>query len=313
MNNLKIKLFDLAKGLFFMLDMYNLNIDPVRLKSLGFNDAEIQNLQYVVMNIGKLTPSVLTQCGYTYEQAARLKYLYDICIGKVIIETPDELSKHLRKMFGAKGRIGIQNLEVSKIKEVPRYAIVGNIKTEPFTIWNSKQYPPNQRLYRVVDVSSTRITVRTGKIPKIQYGGAKEVDGVLEIKGVVKGANNTKLVDVAFYKDYCKLCNRFIIVASLRRPEFHHGMVEIICYEGTRVYVYAQTLGTKELVKYNMGTQRIYDYGVLPQEINGKLTKRASELYTILKGAYRSFEPGNQDYTIIPVEKPQEDEDLIEE
>lgn len=297
-----------------MLDFYNLNIDPVRLKSLGFSEMEVQNLQYVIMNIGKITPSALTQFGYSYEQASRLKYMYDICVGKVIIETPDELSKHLRKMFGSKGRIGIQNLEVSKIKEVPRFAVVGGIKDEPFDIWNSNRYPVNQRLYKVIDVSGTRITIRTGRIPKIKYGGAKSIDGVLEIKGVIKGKNDLKLVDVAINKEYCKLCNRFIIVASLRRPEFHHGMVEIICYEGTRVYVYAQTLGIKELVKYNMGTQRIYDYGIFPQEIKPKLVASAKSMYELLRGAYKSFEPGNQDYTIIPVEKPQDEEDdIIEE
>ena len=296
-----------------MLDMYNLNIDPVRLKSLGFVDAEIQNLQYVVMNIGKISPSVLTQYGYTYEQGVRLKYLYDICTGKIVIDTPDALSRHLRKMFGQRGRIGIQNLEVSKIKEVPRYAVVGNIKDEPFTIWNSSRYPINQRLYRVVDVSSTRITVRTGKIPKIKYGGPKSVDGVLEIKGIVQNGDS-KLLDVAFNKEYCKLCNRFIIVASLRRPEFHHGMAEIICYEGTRVYVYAQTLGVRELVKYNMGTQRIYDFGVFPHDIEVKLKKCTAHMYKMLKGAYLSLEPGNQDYSVLPVErKTDEDDEYIED
>lgn len=287
----------------------NFNVDTVRLKSLGFTDAEIYNFQNVLMYSGKFSTTALTQFGYNYEQCERLRYMYNICAGKVLIDTPDELSKHLRKMFGSRSRIGIQNLEVSKIKEVPRFAVVGNIRIEPFTIWNSNQYPINKRFYQVVDVSSSRITIKTGKIPAIKYGGQKAIDGVLEIKEITPD----KKVEVAFDKKYCKLCNRFIIVASLRRPEFHHGMYEMICFEGTRVYVYAQTLGVTNTVKYNMGTQRIYDYGLIPNEIDIKLKNCASHMYKLLHGAYVAKEPGNQDYLIMPIDNKQEEEEEIEE
>lgn len=288
---------------------YNmLNIDSIKLKALGFTDREIQQFSNLVSSGTRLTTNNLLAMGFSIDNANKMRYMFDICIGKIIVETPDDLSKHLRKMFGSRGRIGIQNLEVSKISSVPRCAVVGNIRQKPFDIWNSNQYPIQKGVYPVVDVSSTRITIRTARVPRIKYGEPKSVEGVLEIKGVT----SDNKVEVAINKEYCRLCNRFIIVASLRRPEFHLGMCEIICFEGTRVYVYAQNLGTRDTVKYNMGTQRIYAYGLFRQEIEQKLKTCASHIKQLLHGPYMDYAPGNQDYNFLP-SKVVEEEEYIEE
>lgn len=287
---------------------YNTNstfdIDSVRLHSLGFTDVEIRNLQYLLANNCSMGTNNLMQYGLSYEQATKIRYLYDICRGKVLVETPDELSKHLRKMFGARQRIGIQNLEISSVKEVPRFAVVGNIRVEPFDIWNSNRYKGYGGVYVVSDVTSSRVIITTNKIPKIKYGAPKAVDGVLEILRVTPD----KKVEVAFNKKYCKLCNRFIILASMKRPEYHHGMYEIICFEGTKIYVYAQTLKALDKIKYNMSTQRIYAYGLVAMEIPTKLKESASHIYSRLKGAYSSYESPNQEYKMITQDDQEEDE-----
>lgn len=284
------------------------NFDTNMLRSLGFSNEMIKTLQFIVNNSGKVTPSVISQYGIPYETARDIKYMYDIATGKVVIDSEQDLIKHLRRMFGKDKRIGIDDLALSKIKDVPRMAVVGGIKQEPYTIYNSKAYPPYDRLYKVYNVSSSTITVLTPRKPQIKHGTPMKLEGVLEIKGLHKGE-----VMIAFNKNVCKLCNRFIVVASLRRPEFHHGMVEIICLEGTKVYVYAQTLKPNINIKYNYGTQRVYEYGFLKPEINQKLLKTASGLYPLVCGVLGKTYAANMDYITIPVEQPKEEEPEFDE
>lgn len=291
-------------GLYTPVTQFNFDINA--LQSLGFRPEMIETLQCIVANEGKVTPMVLSKYGIPYEQARDIKYMYDITTGKVVINSEVDLIKHLRRMFGKDRRIGINDLALSKIKEVPRMAVVANIKVAPYTIYNSKQYAANDRLYKVTDVSSSRITVETTRKPKLKWGTEKKIDGVLEIKEV-KG----KVVTIAFDKSVCKLCNRFIIVASLKRPEFHHGLAEIICLEGTKVYVYAQTLKPKDTIKYNYGTQRVYDFGYLKTEINQKLTSAAATLYPMVCGVLGTTYPPNMDFLTIPVDERQEEKESV--
>lgn len=286
------------------------DIDEGRLLSLGFTYPEIHALRSIIAAGGKVTPNALTMYGIDYETASRIKYMYDIVTGKVTIETPDDLAKHLRKLFGKHRRIGIQDLALSRLQSVPRYAVIAGIKDETFSIYNSTKYPVNERLYDVVDVSSGRIFIETKRKPVLKYKQPKKIEGVIEIVELKKDGK----VVIAVDKKYAMLCNRFVIIGSLRRPEFHLGMVEIICIEGTRVYIYANNMGTKETVRYSGGTQRVYDYGCFPNEIKPKLFKVASEMYPLLSGVYAIEHPANSDFVIIPLEEKEEKiEDMIEE
>lgn len=290
---------------------YNMvNIDTALLQRLGFSPNEIQQLTYVYNNGGKFTPSALQSYGYNYEQARRLSYMYNICAGRVQVDSQQQMVKHLRKVFGSGYRISIQDLAVSKITSVPMVALVANIKEEPYNIWNSKNYKGKDAIYKVIDVTGQKITVETKKKPRLEYGKPKVLPGILEIKGVKENGNAI----VTFDKKYCRLCNRFIIVASLRNPEFHLGKYQIVCFEGTKVYVYALNMGTKSNTRYNMGTQRVYDYGLFPQDIKGKLTTVAKNMYNHLKGVDVQFEGANQDYLVINPEKHDnlEDDDIVE-
>lgn len=285
--------------------------DESKLIYLGFNEIEINLLRMIIVNGGKVTVHAMTSSGLSYEEARRIKYMYDICTGRVIIDNLDDLVKHLRRLNANKRRIGISDLAVSRISRVPRKAVVSGINDLVFSMYNSERYKLKDRMYDVVNVTPTRVMVRTGRKPILKYKQPKYVDGVLEILEVGRDGS----IIIAFDKKYVRLCNRFIIVGSLRRPEFHHGMIEIICVEGTRVYVYAQTLGVKELVKYNMGTQRIYDYGFFGEDIRFKLKAVGEYLYRQLCGVHADIHPANQDFRIITEDvglRCDRDRDLIE-
>ena len=286
------------------------DLDERRLLSQGFTQQEINALKFLVQNDGRITVNNMVQ-GYNipYEEAQKIKYMYDICTGRVSINSDDDISKHLRRMFGKHKRIGIQDLATSSIGEIGRTAMIAGIPTNtPFAIWNSKNYPPLERLYKVVGVSQGMVTIATDRIPRLKYKQSKSIPGILEIKeNPVNG-----IMKVAISKDYCRLCNRFIVVASLRRPEFHLGMVQIICVEGTRIYVYAETLPPNKNSKYYSSTQRIYDYGYFQQEINHKLLGCATRVYRQICGVTATTIPANMDYKLLADIKNNTDDEAIE-
>lgn len=267
-------------------------VDVNQLLKLKFTRQEINSLKYVLSCCGTVTPMKAQQCGADPNFAKKLKYMFDISTGRITIETPDDLSKHLRKMFGAHQRIGIQNLAVSKLNKVPRKCLIGNIPAGKFELYNSKHYDPVSRMYDVVNVTSSNIEIVTSRKPVLKYREKPVLDGVIEITQV----NNDGTVNAVVNKQYARLCNRFIVVASLRRPEWYHGLVEIICIEGTKIYVFATTMKDGETPSYKNGTQRVYDFGFYKQEIKSKLLNTAQIIYNSLGGVYSSTEAGNMEF-----------------
>jgi hypothetical protein len=83
-------------------------------------------------------------------------------------------------------------------------------------------------------------------------------------------------------------------------------MVEIICAEGTKVYVYARSIGTGDTVKYNDGTQRVYAYGILPETIEARLDAITNSIYGIVRGVLAYKHPANKDYVIVERMEPSE-------
>lgn len=276
------------------------------LEHLFFTQEEIETLYSLIMDDISFTTNALQQLGIDYEQAQKLLYARRIAQGKVKVENKDDMAKHLRKMFGKHRRISLQDLQTTKILEVPRLAVIAGVKDEVYSIWNTSQYGLENGIYEVTDVSSTNITIKTDKKPVIKYKYPKEIEGVLEIKEV----DDNGIVKVSFNKDYIRLINRYIIVGSLKRPEFHNGLVEILCKEGTKVYVFAQTMGTGERVRYRMGTQRVYDYGVNPKDIKSKIMKQTNSMVGMIEGLFINYEEANQDYSIIDREKEEEIESI---
>ena len=275
----------------------------IQLKKLLFTDEEINLTCNLIENGYKLTAQGVRGTGLGAEKVEKLKYLYDIATDKKTISSKDDLCKHLRKMFGKHRKIGINDLALSKVSKVPRKALIGGIKNETFGIYNSSRYQGKDKMYDVIDVSGRRVTIKTDRKPIIKKGESKKLEGVIEIKELL----SDKKVIISVDKNYIRMCNRFIIVASLRRPEYHHGLVEIICKEGTKVYVYAITMTQGEKPNYKGGSQRVYTYGFFKKDIKSKLFSVASAMYRYVNGVYKSVEPPNSDFTSINAEKTNEE------
>lgn len=285
-------------------------MDPYTLQTLGFSQDEIATLNYIVECCGMATVNKMVQIfGIEYEQAKKLKYMYDICTGRVIIETKDDLSKHLRKMFGAHSRISINNLDTSVNCEIPRKVLIGGIpNTTPYAIWNSNRYKGIDCMYDVLNVTGGNVFISTNRIPVLPFKYPKKLDGILEI---VKDPKNGKM-EVAINKDYCRLCNRFVIAAALRQPEYHLGMIEIICIEGTKIFVFADEIKGTKYTRYGSSTQRVYGYGFTPGEIRSKLINSASTIYNKLCGVTAFEHPANMTFSVMPEAPKIEDELIVE-
>jgi len=304
--------------------------------SLGFSQQEINAYEFIYNNGGKFTPAALQSYGYSYEQAKRLAYMNKCLMGAVQINTENDMINHYKKMTGANRqdakqavysanlqngygaqnyseeelvkhlkettgkihKINIGDLLISDVTDVPRVAVVDGIDMIPYNIWNSNNYKGKDALYRVIDVSGQKITVETNKRPQLKYG-AKVIPNTLEIKGVRQNGQ----VVVSFDKRVCRLCNRYIILASLKRPENHLGMYEIICFEGTRLYVYATNMGIKDRINYKGGTQRVYAYGIFPGDIKPKTEVVAKRVYTHLRGVSVKYIEPTMEYKVVPSEK----------
>ena len=287
------------------------DMDRNMLSKLGFSVEEMNFLEQLYYYDGRVSVNKLVSIyGLNYEQARKIKYMYDICIGRKAIESVDDMAKHFRKMFGQHRRISLYDLESSSVGEVPRRAVVAGIPQDsPFNIWNSSNYDTLEKQYQVIDVTQSNIIIETNRIPVLKYKQDKFIDGILEIKEGPKDG----LLKVAINKNYCRLCNRFVIAASLRKPEIHHGMYEILCIEGTRVYVFADTLASKTYSRFSGSTQRIYDFGYYPFEIEFKLGMKAKELANKLCGVHVTKVPANSLFRVIPqeIKKSDESEDIV--
>lgn len=296
-----------AYGVYTPMSQFNFNRDY--LLRLGFTVNDIDTLTHC-LNCGVRVTMSNLQRFLDFQSAKKIKYMYDICTGKVQVETTDELCRHLRKMFGDKKRLGIQDLTPSTIKEIPRKAVIAGIKQEPFTIYNSENYRSNyDKLYDVEKVGSTNIKVVTKRKPVLRYGQSKEVQGVIKIRELDKDGK----VHIEVNRKNSLLCNRFVVVASLRYPEFYHSMVEVICIEGTKVYIFAKSMGTSNRIGYSNGTQRVYDYGIFKNEIEPKVMEVATMIYSKICGVYAVKHPGNQDYNVMIKDTIETDEDYIED
>jgi len=254
-----------------------------RLMGLGFSKVEIDTCQRLFNQGAKFTVSFLQQyCNYDYDTAKKLKYLYDIAQGKIDIETDDELCKHLKKIFGSRRKVTIADLPPSNITEVPKLCLIAEVTDPLFYCYNSGLYDIKERFYRVVQATPTKTVIRTQRKPEIKFRGAKETDGVAKI--LTDTPNPDGSIDVQFEPQYTRLCNRYIILVSTKRPEFHLGCYEIIVVDGSKVYVFGRILPAKWDLKYKAAQERVLDCGIFPTELNQRITKAAQMVHTRLAG-----------------------------
>lgn len=287
-------------------DMYNYGLEaepiqpvqiiPENLRQLFFTGAEIDTYISLIETGCRITVPSIINMGIPANIAKRVRYMHEICQGKVTLNDYEDYVKHLKKLDRTDGRrIGIADLAVSSITKVPRAAVVQGIPGDsPFAIYNTVNLETG--LYEVADIRKDRIVIYAKKRPVLPYGTPTEVEGVCSIMGA---SVDGKKLAISVNKKNCRMVNRFIIVASTKRPEFHHGMNEIVDISGSRVYVYAQTLRARDVIQYNMGTQRVYAYGFSRGQIAGKLDATTNAVYQYIRGVLRQGFPGNQDFRMI--------------
>lgn len=258
-----------------------MSISNDKLVGLGFLNREIEIVTDLRARDIPVTSQRLANMGFNPVQCKRLKYLKDILDGAVDVDSKEGLIKHLKKINPTARRLRIEDFAVSKVDKVPRYAIVGGIKDPCYSVINSKNYKEAKDKYYHVRAVNSRITISTDKKIVLKNGYAKKLEGQLELLGKEKG---TGRILFAMDRKCCKLCNRYVIMASLRRPEFHLGLYEIITRDGTLVYVYARDIGVKPNLNYQGGNSRVYDYGYKKEDIASKLNTVSKWLYRGLKG-----------------------------
>ena len=274
-----------------------------QLRNLRFSSMDLNTFEGILMQNGRITPKILVACGLRPYEANRIRYMYSIYCERTVIDTDEALIRHLRRIYLGKRRISINDITSNNLGKIPRRAVVSNIPSGKFAVYNSKNYKGGEIFYKVTDVTTTNIVVKTKIKPVFKYKESKALEGVLEVRDV----DSEGQVEVAFNKNYCKLCNRFIIAASLRRPSNHHGMYEIICLDGTRLYVFASTLkGNRDMPNLNNGTQRIFCFGQLSKQISIMLHEEARKQYVRFRGVKCNQHPADSQFMLISPEIEEE-------
>ena len=230
------------------------------LKTLGFSDGEIKILRILNENnlaVSERNISMVKDASTQNVRSDRVRYANRIFKDEVDVTDKEDLARHARKMAGGR-KIGIHNLKTSTVVELDRKGIIFGIpKDTPFAVYNFDTYIKlNEKSHGMVDVltiGSENVTVKVNKKPLIKKTDKKEVPNIIKLVDF-----DEKSATLKVNKENIKLCNRHLIMASLKRPEFFTMMCELIAYDGTSVYVYSQSVNAKKNLHYNAITQRVY-------------------------------------------------------
>jgi hypothetical protein len=200
----------------------------------------------------------------------------------------------------------IIQVDKNEITAVPKYAIIKNIKEEPFTIYNSRNTAiPHFYEVESLSASTGKLVIRTDIKPVIKYRGALETRGLkiavptqtdFEMGKYKKGE-----VRVQVDRGYYSLCNRYIITGTLKPPmeEVNLGYYKMLAKDGTTVYVSARLVPyNKSMTSGGIREQRIYYLGFDPREIDSKLMECTKNLQKKLGGYVTEKVPATAEFTL---------------
>lgn len=271
---------------------------------LGYEEHEVMAAQELLANGVKFTPNMLGQLGFNSFEVQRLRQIHDIITGKKVIETADDLSHHIKRIHRGR-RLSMAELLPSKVLRVPRKAVIHSITDPTFKMYNSENYSKINRFYDVVGVGGSRIHIETARKPVLKFKQSKVVEGVIEIQELLESGR----VKIAVNREYAALCNRFVIAMGFRKPELHHGCAQIVGLDGTKVYVYAKSIGKREKLDFMLGSARVYDHGIFPEDIVPKLQSAAEMNFYRVGGRHIEYYPYTEEYKILIPEGTREEED----
>lgn len=274
------------------------------LTRLGFNQAEIEIVNYIIAEGRSVTPGYARKVAEYFfgaflnsEDTKRISYLSKIQEGLVDIDTMEGKSKHYRKM--SRGRkIGASDLYLEnykRVRKVERFAVVAGLG-DPYSVINSLRNGKIQR-YKVLKLKGKTLDLRikSNRRPTIKYQGGNRKLGIEnEIEITDRGIGQESFT-INIIKDKVRLCNRYVIIVSLRKPEDHIGMISIVAYEGSLVYVYAKEYGYTKSID-NSTKQRIYLYGIQKANIKRDILKVAKGIKQRVGCLEEEFEEGNSEY-----------------
>lgn len=201
----------------------------------------------------------------------------------------DILARHfsyMRNNFRISNSIEIRtnrDLPESKLTEVVELAEIEGIEDDSFSIYNSDRYEDNSK-YLKVKKRGNIMQLIPKRLPVIKYKAEPKIDGVIELRKDEYSDFGETSYTLYVNSRYVKLLNTFIICVSIRMPDNHLGMFDIVTDNGSRIYVYATewTAKNRKLksssTEYNSNQARIVDYGYTNKQLEDKLYKLAVDV-----------------------------------
>lgn len=276
---------------------YFFTMDYNSMIKLGFTPDELNILQqavdyYGVVSTQKLSTPPFLVCDQI--TIARIMYAYNICMGKknIDFDNPVSLAQHFKKlnsMSGGNITFSCFYIPHRNIDRVPRVAVVAGLPKGSFYNLNSNLYDKTEATYRVDKIAQEWVTIQSERKMSVcaadrlnnsyenrQWG----IPDILKVEEVGSFAQNKPWI-IKIHKKYCRLCNRFLIVATTKKMApgvtEHHGGYVLVTAEGQIVYLYARTTdfdsygNPKDTIPNTTKDTVVLDYGFYRMEIEHKL------------------------------------------
>lgn len=263
----------------------NLAIYTNDLERLGFSQQDIALLDAVASDGRMPTMLGMRNMGIDAETADKLRYLYRIASGEVRIESSDDLSKHLKRFWRGE-RVGMHSLPLVNVGKLGVFCYVHGL-SGPWAVLNSCKYESKglkQCCYMVKKSSSERVLIETDRRPVLKHKEPTEVAGSIRIANMAAiYSGETNKVQYSISKKHIRFVNRYVIVASLKKQHGHFGAYNIMCMDGTQVWVAAIPVRSKGASSYYKDSQRVYRYGIDVNDIKKDLDGVAGMIFKHLK------------------------------
>lgn len=253
--------------------------------ALGFNRIEFLTAVNIAQAYGGLrspsVPLLQQMLNIDYQGATRIRYLIEIVIGRREVNIADlrdiddikRIAKHFRKINPGMRQLGITMLSPTRVTYIPKLAVIGGIKDPDFQVFNSRSASNIDDYYLLERTGQEESMLRVKK--KAKTSKKEDADKIISIHGI--DMHGATLLEVKNHN--MRVCNRYAIIASIRQPMNHNGMYAMVTMSGDIVYIYAKTIDGNRKLNRNYA-ERVYDFGVIPCDLNKKLEAVAREAYS---------------------------------
>ena len=305
---------------------YYFSIDDDLMYKLGFTPDEISILKQAYNYYGVVTSQKLTTPPFVVPDrmmVSRIIYAYNICIGKKNVDTADirSLAQHFKRMCQMYGTYNNYNgllIPHRDFSIVPRVAVVAGIPTGNFFVLNSKLYDKSEATYIVDKIAQEWVWIQSTRLMQVSAADRlnKSYDnrewGIPDILKVEEVGNKSegKPWKIKIHKKYCRLCNRFLIIATTRNMTpgvtEHHGGYQLLTDQGQILYLYAKTTdfdsygNPKDKVPNSTKDTVYLDYGFYRTEIENKLNTALNNISSRWNIVYSERLNGDIPYNEIP-------------